>query len=163
MSTSSLPCFIKIHPAVLEKKSKMWKVYGRTDRRTDDGRCAMTIAHSSLRLKWAKNIFLSIGNNTGTNLRENIKDYQMVTTYAQITLNYTIDILNIDRTICLVEHSEIGWRSTLKLNIFTANHSREQFYFAFIDHRPSIERQSDDSRVYFWVGRPSADDRTTVH
>ena len=25
-------------------------------RRTDDGRCAMTIAHSSLRLRWAKNI-----------------------------------------------------------------------------------------------------------
>ena len=56
MSTSSLPSFIKIHLAVLEKKSKMWKVYGRTDDdgRTDDGRCAMTIAHSSLRLRWAK-------------------------------------------------------------------------------------------------------------
>ena len=27
---------------------------GRTDGRTDDGRCAMTIAHSSLRLRWAK-------------------------------------------------------------------------------------------------------------
>ena len=26
----------------------------RTDGRTDDGRCAMTIAHSSLRLRWAK-------------------------------------------------------------------------------------------------------------
>ena len=26
-----------------------------TDGRTDDGRCAMTIAHSSLRLRWAKN------------------------------------------------------------------------------------------------------------
>ena len=55
MSTSSLPSFIKIHPAVLKKRSKMWNVYGRTDgRRTDDGRCAMTIAHSSLRLRWAK-------------------------------------------------------------------------------------------------------------
>ena len=35
------------------------KVYaGRTtdDGRTDDGRCAMTIAHLSLRLRWAKNI-----------------------------------------------------------------------------------------------------------
>ena len=61
--TSSLPSFIKIHQAVLEEKSKMWKVYGRTDDgqtdrqtdgRTDDGRCAMTIAHSSLRLRWAK-------------------------------------------------------------------------------------------------------------
>ena len=29
-----------------------------------------------------KNIFLPIANNTGTNLWENIKDYQMVTTYA---------------------------------------------------------------------------------
>ena len=64
MSTSSLPSFIKIHLVVLEKL-KMWKVYGRTtdddddgrtDGRTDDGRCAMTIAHSSLRLRWAKNV-----------------------------------------------------------------------------------------------------------
>ena len=31
---------------------------GRTDRRTDDGRCAMTIAHLSLRLRWAKNYSL---------------------------------------------------------------------------------------------------------
>ena len=59
MSTSCIPSFVKIHPVVLEKKSKMWKVYaGRTDRRTDgrtdDGRCAMTIAHLSLRLRWAK-------------------------------------------------------------------------------------------------------------
>ena len=59
MSTSSIPSFIKIHQAVLEKKLKMWKVYarrtdGRTDGRTDDGRCAMTIAHSSLWLRWAK-------------------------------------------------------------------------------------------------------------
>ena len=37
MSTSSLPSFIKIHQAVLEKKSKMWKVYGRKDD-DDDGR-----------------------------------------------------------------------------------------------------------------------------
>ena len=28
----------------------------RTDGRTDDRRCAMTIAHSSLRLRWAKNL-----------------------------------------------------------------------------------------------------------
>ena len=78
MSTSSLPSFIKIHLAVLEKKSKMWKVYGwrkttTTDGRTDDGRCAMTIAHSSLWLRWAKNvrpcwrtknILISLGINT---------------------------------------------------------------------------------------------------
>ena len=28
-----------------------------TDGRTDDGRCAMTIAHSSLRLRWAKKVY----------------------------------------------------------------------------------------------------------
>ena len=63
MSTSSLPSFMKIHQAVLEKKMKMWKFTdgrrttdGRTDDgRTDDGRCAMTIAHLSLWLRWAKN------------------------------------------------------------------------------------------------------------
>ena len=34
------------------------KVYGRRtdDGRTDDGRCAMTIAHLSLWLRWAKNV-----------------------------------------------------------------------------------------------------------
>ena len=35
---------------------EMWKVYGR---RTTDGRCALTIAHSSLRLWWAKNLVLT--------------------------------------------------------------------------------------------------------
>ena len=39
------------HQAVLEKKLKMWKF---TDRQRDDGRCAMTIAHLSLWLRWAK-------------------------------------------------------------------------------------------------------------
>ena len=48
MNTSSLPSFIKIHQAVLEKKLKMWK-FTDDDERTD-GRCAMTIAHFSLRL-----------------------------------------------------------------------------------------------------------------
>ena len=36
MSNSSLPSLIKIHQAVLEKKSNMWKVYAR--RTDDDGR-----------------------------------------------------------------------------------------------------------------------------
>ena len=58
MSTSSLSSFIKIHLAVLEKKSKNVKSLRTTDDdddgRTDDRRCAMTIAHSSLRLRWAK-------------------------------------------------------------------------------------------------------------
>ena len=64
MSTSYLPSFIKIHQAVLEKKSKMWKFTDgrtdagrRTDGRTDDGRCAMTIAHLSLWLRWAKKLW----------------------------------------------------------------------------------------------------------
>ena len=51
-NTNLLPVkFVEFRAAVSEEKSKMWKVYGRTD----DGRCAMTIAHSSLRLRWAKN------------------------------------------------------------------------------------------------------------
>ena len=54
MSTSSLPSFIKIHQAVLEKNLKMWKVYRRTGRWTENGRRDMTIAHLSLRLRWAK-------------------------------------------------------------------------------------------------------------
>ena len=60
MSTSCIPIFIKIHQAVLEKKSKMWKVYARrTDDGRTDGRCAMTIAHSSLWLRWANKPFNS--------------------------------------------------------------------------------------------------------
>ena len=55
MSTSSLPSFLKIHQVVLEKKLKMWKFTDDDDGRTDDGRCAMTIAHLSHRLRWAKN------------------------------------------------------------------------------------------------------------
>ena len=37
------------------RKSEKFTPDGRRRRRTDDGRCAMTIAHSSLRLRWAKN------------------------------------------------------------------------------------------------------------
>ena len=78
MSTSSLPSFIKIHLAVLEKKSKIWKVYGRTttddddgrtDGRTDDGRCAMTIAHLNLRLRWAKNKMAALASDWLTHFR----------------------------------------------------------------------------------------------
>ena len=60
LSISSLPSFIKIHQVVSEKL-KMWKFTdgrrkdGQTERRTDDGRCAMTIAHLSLWLRWSKN------------------------------------------------------------------------------------------------------------
>ena len=38
----------------VENVKSLRRTDGRTDRRTDDGRCAMTIAHSSLRLRWAK-------------------------------------------------------------------------------------------------------------
>ena len=54
--------------AVLEKKLRMWKDgrtpdgrrtdAGRTPDGRDYGRCAMTIAHSSLWLRWAKKIIL---------------------------------------------------------------------------------------------------------
>ena len=58
-----------LHPYQVSSKSikRYWRrsrkcgkfTDGRTttddDGRTDDGRCAMTIAHSSLRLRWAKN------------------------------------------------------------------------------------------------------------
>ena len=58
MSTSFLSSFIKIHRAVLEKKSKMWSLQTTTTT-MDDGRCAMTIAQSSLRLRWAKKKWIS--------------------------------------------------------------------------------------------------------
>ena len=46
------------------------KVYaGRTDGRTNDGRCAMTIAHSSLRLGWAKN------DTGGTNVQATLINF----------------------------------------------------------------------------------------
>ena len=76
-----------------------------------------------------------------------------------------INISNVGRTICPVEHSQIGRRSTLTLYIFTANRSREYSTILFCIqrssavHRPTIGLQSG----VFWVGRPSADDRTTVH
>ena len=39
-----------------QRRSRKCESLRRTDDgRTDDGRCAMTIAHSSLRLRWAKN------------------------------------------------------------------------------------------------------------
>ena len=52
MSTSSLPSFIKIHQAVLEKKLKMLKFTDEDDERTDDGRWAiLTRAFGSGELK----------------------------------------------------------------------------------------------------------------
>ena len=51
-----------LHPYQVSSKSieRFWRRSRKceslrtTDERTDDGRCAMTIAHSSLRLRWAK-------------------------------------------------------------------------------------------------------------
>ena len=50
-----VPSFVEIGPVVLEKKSKIGKVYRRTDRQTDDGRKAIRKAHLRFQLRWAKN------------------------------------------------------------------------------------------------------------
>ena len=53
-----VPSLVKIGPVVLEKKSKIWKVYRQMDRQTDrqtDGRQAIRKAHWSFQLRWAKN------------------------------------------------------------------------------------------------------------
>ena len=56
MSTSSYQVSSKSIKQFWRRSRKCEQVYaGRTDGRTDDGRCIMTIAHSSLRLRWAKN------------------------------------------------------------------------------------------------------------
>ena len=47
-----VPSFIEISSLILEKKSKMWKVYRRTDRQAD-GRQAIRKAHFSFQLRWA--------------------------------------------------------------------------------------------------------------
>ena len=55
-----------LHPYQVSSKSIQWfwrrsrKCEKFTDGRTDDGRCAMTIAHSSLRLRWAKKVSKSM-------------------------------------------------------------------------------------------------------
>ena len=45
-----VPSLVEIDPVVLEKKTKMWKVYGRTDRQTADGRQVIRKAHLSFQL-----------------------------------------------------------------------------------------------------------------
>ena len=49
-----VPSLVEFGPAVLEKKSKMWKVNRQTDGRTDNGQKAIRKAHLSLQLRWAK-------------------------------------------------------------------------------------------------------------
>ena len=39
-----MPSLVEIGPVVLEKKSKIGKVYRRTDRQTDDGRKAIELS-----------------------------------------------------------------------------------------------------------------------
>ena len=46
-------------PSGSEEEVENWKFYGR---KTTDGRCAMTIAYLSLRLRWAKNEKCKPGN-----------------------------------------------------------------------------------------------------
>ena len=48
------PSLVKIGQVVLEKKSKIGKVYRRTDGQTDDGRQAIRKAHLSFKLRLAK-------------------------------------------------------------------------------------------------------------
>ena len=51
-----VPNLVEIGPVVLEKKSKIGKVYRHTDGQTDDGRQTMRQAHLSFQLRWAKNL-----------------------------------------------------------------------------------------------------------
>ena len=46
-----VPSLDKIGPMVLEKKSKIGKVYRQTDGRTDDGRKAIRKAHLSFQFR----------------------------------------------------------------------------------------------------------------
>jgi hypothetical protein len=46
---------VEIGPVVLEKKSKMSKIYRQTDGQTDVGQRVIRIAHLSFQLRWAKN------------------------------------------------------------------------------------------------------------
>ena len=69
---------------------------------------------------------------------------------------------NLSRPIYPVGSSQIRRLRAFTLEIFTADCSWEHFCFASVEHRTSIDRQSDVSRATFvGVGRPSADDQTT--
>ena len=50
-----VPSLVEFGPAVLEKKSKMWKVNGQTDRQTTDNRWSEKLTWA-FKLRWAKNI-----------------------------------------------------------------------------------------------------------
>ena len=50
---------VQIGPVVLEKKSKIGKVYRQTYGQTDDGQQVIRIAQLSFQLRWAKNHWVS--------------------------------------------------------------------------------------------------------
>ena len=50
-----VPSLVEIGPVVLDKKSKIGKVYRQTDGWTDDEQQAIRKAHLSFQLRWAKN------------------------------------------------------------------------------------------------------------
>ena len=59
-----VPSLVENGQVVLEKKSKLGKVYWRTDRQTqtDDGWQVIRYAHLSFQVKWAKNYYLLFEN-----------------------------------------------------------------------------------------------------
>ena len=69
----------------------------QTDRQTDDGRCAMTIAHSSLRLRWAKNLKICINHKLRIKLNIELSSKlilwnvmsQNITTCIKINIKYS--------------------------------------------------------------------------
>ena len=82
-----------------------------------------------------------------------------------------IKIVSVGRPIYPVRLSQIGRCRVFTLKIFTADCSWEHFCFASVDHRPSIDRLSDDSRATFWdsgdhrpkIGRPITQKYIYVH
>ena len=70
-------------------KSLRW-----TNGRTDDGRCAMTIAHSGLRLRWAKNCNINYVNSKMTCFFFPIKSTDMS---GFKTTQYTTEVLQLAR------------------------------------------------------------------
>ena len=62
-----VPRLVEIGPVVIEKKMKMWKVYGRTDRQTTDDRWSEKLT-SAFSLGELKTQLCSVKHNVGTGL-----------------------------------------------------------------------------------------------